>query len=83
MSELQDRTDSAELIERNELLRIIRTLNRYNSKCPEWVIDVIKKAPLATDGRSKEEIVYLAAGFLKVAHEKEKQNDRIRNQNET
>ena len=76
MSELQDRTDSAELIERNELLRIIRTLNRFNRKCPEWVTDVIKKAPLATDGRNKEEIVYLAAGLLKVAHEKDKTNDR-------
>lgn len=83
MSELQDRTDSAELIERNELLRIIHTLNRYNKTCPEWVEEVIRNAPLATDGKSKEEIVYLAAGFLKVAHEKDKTNDRIRNQNET
>lgn len=35
----------SDLINKTELIRIIQNGQRYNSKCPEWVLNVITRLP--------------------------------------
>lgn len=45
----------SQLIDKIELLRIIKNGGNYNSDCPEWVIDVINNMSITIDEQHKEQ----------------------------